>query len=114
MVTLGRISRISTRRAYVVADIEGHELVHETRDAGFYDPAPSPGDLLIRRADGTLSHKSAVSSAAPPAQPVAIGYGVPLADVADHPDNVAICGPARLNDSLDRLAQTLNERCREW
>ena len=25
-----------------------------------------------------------------------------------------ICGPARLNDTLDRLTQTLYERCREW
>ncbi|MFP5513332.1 MAG: hypothetical protein ACLGJC_09650 [Alphaproteobacteria bacterium] len=25
-----------------------------------------------------------------------------------------ICGPATLNDRLDRLTQTLNERCREW
>ncbi|PWC96950.1 hypothetical protein [Azospirillum sp. TSO5] len=95
MVTeLGRISRISTRRAYVVADIEGHELVHETRDAGFYDPPPAIGDTLIRLADGTLSHRPARS--------------------ATHNDDMPICGPAALNDSLDRLAQTLAEREREW
>ncbi|PWC54669.1 hypothetical protein TSA6c_00030 [Azospirillum sp. TSA6c] len=93
MVTeLGRISRISARRAYVVADIEGHELVHETRDAGFYTPMPSPGDTLIRLADGTLSHKPAPS-------------------VTENGD-VPICGPAILNDSLDRLTQQLFERCR--
>lgn len=57
MVTLGRISRISTRRAYVVVDTDDGERVHETQDAGFYDPPPSPGDLLIRLADGTLSHR---------------------------------------------------------
>ncbi|WP_395454762.1 hypothetical protein ACHMW5_13670 [Azospirillum melinis] len=92
MVTLGRISRISTRRAYVVAEVEGRELVHETRAAGFYDPAPSPGDLLIRQADGTLSHR-------------------PARSVTEN-DEAPICGPAILNDSLDRLTQQLFERCR--
>lgn len=94
MVTLGRIVRLSTRQAYVVAEVEGHELVHETRDAGFYDPPPAIGDTLIRLADGTLSHR-------------------PARHVTDN-DEAPICGPAILNDRLDRLTQQLTERCREW
>lgn len=89
---LGTIARISTRQAYVVATIEDHEAVYETRDAGFYAPPPNVGDTLIRLADGSLSHRPARQST--------------------QDDDAPICGPAILNDRLDRLTQTLNERCR--
>ncbi|WP_376960124.1 hypothetical protein ABNQ39_20650 [Azospirillum sp. A26] len=110
---LGTIARISTRQAYVVIErSNGLEAVEMTDDAGFYAPPPNVGDVLIRLADGTLAHRA--SSAAPMVHMTTVGYGVPLSDVADHPDNVAICGPAILNDRLDRMTQTLNERTREW
>lgn len=92
---LGPIARISTRQAYVVAEIEGHELVHETRDAGFYAPPPAVGDTLIRLADGTLSHRPAGRS-------------------ITHNDDAPICGPAILNDKLDRIAQQVASNSREW
>lgn len=85
--TLGTISRISKERAYVVVDTNDGERVHET-PASFYVPLPNPGDLLVRMADGTLAH------------------------VEERSDNVAICGPAILNDRLDRISQQLTERCR--
>lgn len=92
-VTLGRIVRISTRRAYVVATIEDHEAVYETRDAGFYVPPPSIGDALVRLADGTLSHRPAAGS-------------------STQDDALPICGPERLGDRLDRIARQVAERCR--
>ncbi|PWC69114.1 hypothetical protein TSH7_01330 [Azospirillum sp. TSH7] len=92
---VGSIIAMSTRRAYVVTkDADGIDRVRETRDAGFYDPPPAIGDTLVRLADGTLSHKPARS--------------------ATQNDDMPICGPERLGDGLDRLAQTLAEREREW
>lgn len=91
---LGTIARISTRRAYVVATIEDHELVHETRDAGFYAPPPNVGDVLIRLADDTLSHRPARQ--------------------ATQNDDLPICGPAILNDRLDLIAQQVASNFRGW
>lgn len=91
---LGTIVRISTRQAYVVATIKGHELVHETRDAGFYAPPPNVGDTLVRLADGSLSHRPARQST--------------------QDDDAPICGPAILNDRLDRIAQQVASNSREW
>ena len=90
---LGRIVRISSRRAYVVAEIEGHELAHETRDADFYDRPPNVGGTLIILADGSLSHRPARS--------------------VTRNDDAPICGPERLGDRLDRISQQLTERCRD-
>ncbi|QCG93949.1 hypothetical protein E6C67_08350 [Azospirillum sp. TSA2s] len=65
--------------------------LHCGKTAGHFDGCPlSVTDALVSDATGALTLRRTVNTDAP------------------------ICGPARLNDSLDKLAQTLAERTREW